>query len=48
MGCCRVLEDYVASILTMSNKVYMLQVSDGEDLKLLSKIIITIAIYHIG
>ena len=37
----RVLEGYVASRLTMSNKVYMLQVSDGEDPKLLSKIITT-------
>jgi len=37
--CYRVLEGYVASRLTMSNKVYMLQVFDDEDLKLLSKII---------
>jgi len=41
IGCCRVLEGYVASRLTMSNKVYMLQMSDNEDLKLLSKIITT-------
>jgi len=32
--CCRVPEGYVASRLTMSNKSYMLQVSDGEDPKL--------------
>jgi len=39
IGHCRVPEGYVASRLTMSNKVYMLQVSDNEDPKLLFKII---------
>jgi len=39
IGCCRVPEGYVVSRLTMSNKVYMFQMSDNEDLKLLSKII---------
>jgi len=34
IGCCRVLEGYVANRLAMSDKVYMLQVSDGEDPKL--------------
>ena len=33
IGCCR---------LTISNKVYMLQMSDNEDLKLLSKITTTV------
>jgi len=41
IGCCRVPKGYVASRLTMSNKVYILQVSNGEDPKLLSKIITT-------
>jgi len=44
IGCCRVPEGYVASRLTMSNKVYMLQMSNNEDLKLLSKIITTVTI----
>ena len=43
--CCRVPEGYVASRLTMSNKVYMLQMSDN-DLKLLSKIITTDPMIH--
>jgi len=34
IGCCRVLEGYVASRLTMSNKVYMLQMIQSCYLKL--------------
>jgi len=45
IGYCRVPEGYVASRLTMSNKVYMLQMSDNKDPKLLSKII-TICYHH--
>jgi len=40
--CCRVLEGYVASKLTMSNKIYILHMFNNEDLKLLSKIITTV------
>jgi len=41
IGCYRVPEGYVASRLIMSNKVYILQMSDDKDPKLLSKIITT-------
>jgi len=35
------LEDYITSRLTVNNRMYILQVFNGNDPKLLSKIIIT-------
>jgi len=40
--CYEELEGYVTSRLIVNNRMYILQVSNGDDLKLLSKIIITV------